>query len=214
MVAAPSVRTSGPVLVVDDDADVRRAIARVLGRSGLAVVQAENGIAAKAAIDLHNFTAIVCDIRMEVMNGLELYDQLRASRPDLAQRLVFVTGFGDDPEIRAALEQAGRPVLWKPFEVQALVNLVRHLAEQRPDLPGSTGTFSLAEMQVIRERALAPGGTAVCPCCGGELLLSKPVVGPDGTGLIWQLRCRRCARGLTLSGVPESGPLPPEPPGD
>src|SRR5262245_44125411 len=70
-------RKSGPVLVVDDDPDVRRAIAKVLAGSGLAVVTAENGIAAKAAIDLHQFVAIVCDIRMEILNGLELFDELK-----------------------------------------------------------------------------------------------------------------------------------------
>src|ERR1044071_231021 len=80
------LRTSGPVLVVDDDPDVRKAIAKVLAGSGLAVVTAENGVAAKAAIDLHEFVAIVCDIRMEMVNGLELYDQLKALHPELAQR--------------------------------------------------------------------------------------------------------------------------------
>lgn len=200
------------MLVVDDDPDVRTAISKVLGRNGLAVVTAENGLAAMAAVGLHPVVAIVCDVRMELFNGFQFFDLLKAQRPELAQRLVFVTAWGDDPEIRAQLAQAGRPVVWKPFDIQALVSLVRDVAEDRPGDPGSTGRFSLEETRVIRERALAPESRAMCPCCGGELLLSKPFAGPVSQGPVWELRCRRCYRSLTISGVPDSSIFPPETP--
>jgi len=191
------------VLVVDDDPDVRRSIAKVLSASGLAVVTAENGIAAKAAIGLHEFVAIVCDIRMELLSGLELFDELKAQHPDLAQRLVFVTAWNNDPEIR--------PVVEKPFDIQDLVALVRHVAEDRPSVPGSTLRFSLEEARQIRERSLAPGGRPACPCCSGELALSGPTNAGATLGLVWEVRCRTCRRTLTVSGVPESSILPPEP---
>ncbi|MSR06511.1 MAG: response regulator [Gemmatimonadetes bacterium] len=199
-------------MVVDDDPDARRAIAKVLSRNGMAVVQAENGLAAMAAIGLHPVVAVVCDVRMEFFNGFQVFDALKAERPDLAERLVFVTAWGDDPEVRAQLAQAGRPVVWKPFDMPVLVGLVRHMAEDRPDAPGSTARFSLEEARQIRERTLAPGGRPTCPCCNGELVLSHPFAGPENTGLVWELRCRRCFRTLTISGVPEQSMLPPEPP--
>ena len=178
----------------------------------MAVVQAENGLAAMAAISLHPVVAIVCDVRMDFFNGFQFFDALKAERPDLAQRLVFVTVWGDDPEVRAQLAQAGRPVMWKPFDMPVLVGLVRHMAEDRPGAPGSTARFSLEEARQIRERALAPGGRPTCPCCGGELVLSRPFAGPENTGPVWELRCRRCYRTLTVSGVPEQSIFPPEPP--
>lgn len=203
-------RMSGPVLVVDDDPDARAAMSKVLSRSGLAVVTAENGLAAMAAVGLHPVVAIVCDVRMDLFNGFQFYDLLKTQRPELARRLVFVTAWGGDPEVRAQLAQAGRPVVWKPFDIQLLVSLVRDVAEDRPGQPGSTGRFSLEEARIIRERALAPGSRAACPCCGSELVLSKPFATPGDNGPVWELRCRRCYRTLTISGVPDLSIFPPD----
>jgi hypothetical protein len=149
---------------------------------------------------------------MELFNGFQFYDLLKAQRPELARKLVFVTAWGGDPEVRAKLAESGRPVVWKPFDMPLLVGLVRDLAEDRPGQPGSTGRFSLEEARIIRERTITPGSRATCPCCGGDLLLSKPFVGPEGAGPTWELRCRRCLRMLSISGVPELSPVPPDPP--
>jgi hypothetical protein len=145
-----------------------------------------------------------------MLNGLELFDQLKVQHPELAERLVFVTAWNNDPEIRAALSQAGRPVVEKPFDIQDLVALVRHVAEDRPSIPGATLRFSLEEARQIRERALAHGGRPTCPCCSGELSLSGPTNAGATPGLVWEVRCRTCRRTLTVSGVPESSIAPPE----
>ncbi|MBI4420775.1 MAG: response regulator [Gemmatimonadetes bacterium] len=190
------------MLVIDDDPDARRAIAKVLGRHGLAVVTAENGLAAMAAISLHQFGAIVCDIRMEFFDGFQFYDELQTERPDLARRVVFVTAWAHDPVVRAAVERAGRPVVEKPFDIQALVGLVRHVAEDRPGYPGSNARYSAAEARRIRESALKPGTRPTCPCCGGDLAIGAAPGDRGRPRHVWEVRCRRCARTLTLTDVP------------
>ena len=69
------------VLVIDDDADARRAIGRTLGNAGYLVTPADNGLAGVAMVQRHSFGAIVTDVRMPVMNGLQFFEQLTTGSP-------------------------------------------------------------------------------------------------------------------------------------
>ncbi|MGH3428343.1 MAG: response regulator, partial [Mycobacteriales bacterium] len=67
------------ILVVDDDAALRRALKRVLVTHGFAVELAENGAEALARLRAHSFDAVVLDVTMPGSDGIEVCERLRAA---------------------------------------------------------------------------------------------------------------------------------------
>jgi CheY-like chemotaxis protein len=116
------------ILLVDDNHEVREGLARVLRRSGYSVDTAENGLEALADIEEGKFRAVICDIMMPVMDGISLYQVLERRHPGVAQRVMFVSAWFDDPQVQAFLEKAGRPILQKPFEIQDFLRTVEKIA--------------------------------------------------------------------------------------
>jgi PAS domain S-box-containing protein len=112
------------VLVVEDEAGVRRTVVRTLTRLGYQVVEAASGAQAlerwaEAGADL-----LVSDMVMPGgMNGLELAERLRRERPGL--RVLLMSGYSPDLADAEALERAAMHHLPKPFEARALARRVR-----------------------------------------------------------------------------------------
>ena len=116
------------VLIVDDDGAVRRTHARVLESAGFAVTAVDSGLAAFTELDSRSFRAIVCDHKMPHLDGRNFYEQLEETFPNLASRVVFVTGWTHDSDVGSFLENTGQPVLDKPVESSELIAVVRTLA--------------------------------------------------------------------------------------
>ncbi|MFI5843521.1 response regulator [Catenuloplanes sp. NPDC051500] len=120
-------------VVVDDDADIRHIMGRVLRRGGHQVVEAENGAVALEAVFAHRPDVVVSDIDMPVMNGVELCQAIRAE-PEFRQLpVVFVSGsllIGD----RRPAEGQATMLLAKPFGPPQLLSCVeRALADGHQD---------------------------------------------------------------------------------
>lgn len=118
--AAPSF--GHRVLVVDDEAAIRRVVTRFLTRRGYDVAEAADGAAALRLLRSAHFDVILSDVRMPGLGGEELLRRLRAQGTGLERRLVFVTGDvdwtpagADGPEI---------PVLVKPVSLASLAQAV------------------------------------------------------------------------------------------
>ena len=109
------------IAVVDDDASVRKAVARLLGSSGFVV---ETFASATEFLERPHVRALclVAEIHLHGMSGLDLKQRLASSERDLP--VIFVTAL-DDPQIRAraaALGAAG--YLEKPFDGEALLEVI------------------------------------------------------------------------------------------
>lgn len=118
--AAPGVPGGGKtILLVEDEAAVRRLTHRFLSRAGYRVVEAGDGrqaldimAAMEGSIDL-----LVTDVIMPGMNGRELADRVVARNPET--RVFFMSGYPDDvPLVKGLAESA---FLQKPFTAEALV---------------------------------------------------------------------------------------------
>jgi DNA-binding response OmpR family regulator len=120
------------VLIVEDNPEVRTGLTRILTRSGFDVDQAENGLVALARLQHRAYQAIICDLMMPVMDGIRLYELLAHQYPETARRVLFVSAWFDDADVRGFLERSGRPVLRKPFDIDEFVRTVRTVAAQEP----------------------------------------------------------------------------------
>ena len=120
------------VLVVEDEGSIRSAIRRSLERRGWVVEEATDG--AEALLKLTaggrpgGYDAIISDLRMPGVSGMELHDRLAASRPELLERLVMITGDIASPAAAEFMARLKRPFLQKPFEMRALADLLDRVA--------------------------------------------------------------------------------------
>lgn len=115
------------ILLVDDDAGVLRAHTRVLENAGLRVEPALSGAQAIQCLRRQPYDAVLSDIDMPDMNGIQLLEQVRAV--DLDVPVVFVTGAPSTETAIAAIERGALRYLLKPVEPAQLVK-VTHEAVQ------------------------------------------------------------------------------------
>ncbi len=116
------------VLVVDDDALVARAVVRTLGKR-YAVTTAASAAEALARIDRgEQFDAVLCDLMMPEMSGMELHARLAACDPGLARRMVFITGGAFTDAAARFLADGPAAFLEKPFEAGQLREAVERAA--------------------------------------------------------------------------------------
>ena len=121
----PPSRPSRRVLVIDDEPLVRRVLRRTLEAAGCEVVEAAGG---RAGLDLalrgEPFDAVVCDLMMPDLTGMDLFEELALQRPDLARRTVFLTGGAVTDRARAFVAASTNPILQKPFRADELLEAV------------------------------------------------------------------------------------------
>jgi EAL domain-containing protein (putative c-di-GMP-specific phosphodiesterase class I) len=120
---------SGRVLLVDDEPEPLRATARVLRRAGYEVVAVESGEAASSVIPGGNFDAIVSDISMPRMDGIELLQLMRAHDEDVP--VVLVTGAPAVETAVQALEHGAFKYLVKPVTPERLEEVVQKAVRMR-----------------------------------------------------------------------------------
>ncbi|GIW73702.1 MAG: hypothetical protein KatS3mg103_0224 [Phycisphaerales bacterium] len=131
------------ILVADDEPAVRRVIADVLRNRGATVEVCQSGAEAIEALQRatqsgERFDLVISDIKMPDRNGYEVFSAARRALPDVP--VILMTGFGYDPShsIVRASQEGLRCVLFKPFQVQRLLEETR-AALAGPDQPGDTG---------------------------------------------------------------------------
>jgi two-component system NtrC family sensor kinase len=125
-------RISSRVLVVDDEEPVANLLARLLRELGHQPTVVNSGAEALELIAREQFDLILSDVKMPGMSGFELHQTIKQTTPELAARLVFVTGDMLSAATQARIAQSGNPYIAKPFAIERLETLVRGLLSQRP----------------------------------------------------------------------------------
>jgi len=74
------------------------------------------------------FDAVLCDLIMPAVTGMDLHEELSRTRPALAERMIFMTGGTFTPRTREFLGKVPNPTLDKPFDLSALHALLRRRA--------------------------------------------------------------------------------------
>lgn len=129
---APRSGGAGPVLVVEDDPDIRQAMAELLENDGYECILAEHGLDALETLRRRTPSLVITDLVMPVMNGVELIDRLRSDARWRNLPVVVMTAEGQRI-IGVDLESLNVPVLKKPVDVATLVQvLAEHAAVSAP----------------------------------------------------------------------------------
>lgn len=112
------------VLVVDDDLGIRRLAKIVLTREGCDVDEARNGHEAILAINERRYDAMVLDLMMPVLSGVQVIQHLEDS--GIRRRFVVMISAASDREISKINSEVVHSVVRKPFDVGELVRAVTH----------------------------------------------------------------------------------------
>ena len=122
--AAEHAATGETVLVVEDEPVVRGVIMEMLGEQGYRTLEAVDGpsglrmLRTSERIDL-----LVTDVGLPGMNGRQLADQARETRPDL--KILFITGYAESVAIADGFLQPGMEMITKPFDLDNLSRRIR-----------------------------------------------------------------------------------------
>jgi len=125
--AAVEFAVRARVLVIDDEPQVGALLERALGREHEVTVLTSAREALARLTAGERWSAIVCDLMMPDMTGMELHARLAAQLPEVVGRMVFVSGGAFTPEAQAFLERVANPRLDKPVDLPRLRALLRYI---------------------------------------------------------------------------------------
>lgn len=162
------------ILLVDDDAKLRRVVTLSLESEGLQVIEAESGEDALGKITRHKPAFVLTDLRMPGMDGIELMQKIHAAHPGLP--VLILTAHGDIPEAVRATQAGALDFLTKPVDREKLVRIIgEHLGPEPAENGGdwSEGVVTRSvRMQDLLEAARRVART------DSSVLIS----GPSGSG--------------------------------
>jgi len=125
MSATATRREAATILVIEDEPSVSAFVKAALERRGYNVVQAASGAAGIQLLQETSFAGVISDIRMPgTINGADVHDWVRKNRPDLATRMILISGDTANSETQSLLASSPTPCLEKPFRVQKLISIV------------------------------------------------------------------------------------------
>jgi PAS domain S-box-containing protein len=120
------------LLIVDDEPGILGVLTEVLTSQGYNVDTACNGADAMRQISDGRYDAIISDVRMPGMDGKQLYETLKKNNPQLANRVIFVTGDDVNTDTCAFLEMTGTRWLRKPFNISEIEEVVGNFLREEP----------------------------------------------------------------------------------
>jgi len=114
-----------PVLLIEDEPAVMDFVRSALERNGYKVVCAESGVDALQLLASGEYHGVVSDMRTPGgVDGAQVHAWIAANRPELASKVVFITGDIANEETAATLRRTGAPCVEKPFRVQQFIAIV------------------------------------------------------------------------------------------
>jgi len=115
------------ILIVDDEASVRRVLERALAREGYRVLGATSAETAYELLASEHADAVLLDVQLPAMSGLALYLAILHRHPALSGRIAIMTGDAEAEQVRAWLQHNPCTVLKKPFDLKEIVGWAREV---------------------------------------------------------------------------------------
>lgn len=121
------------ILVVDDDANIRRVVEINLRISGYDVITAKNGEEGLAAVARYSPQLLVLDVTMPGMNGYEVAQQLQENAKTAEIPIVFLTARAQDEDVLAGWDAGADWYMTKPFDPARLCSVITDILNLKPD---------------------------------------------------------------------------------
>ncbi|WP_336487492.1 ATP-binding protein [Methylobacterium nigriterrae] len=137
LAGAPRAEQDETVLIVDDEPTVRMLVTEVLEDLGYTAIEAADGVAGLRVLQSDvRIDLLVSDVGLPGgMNGRQMADAARVSRPDL--KVLFITGYAENAAVGNGHLEPGMAVLTKPFVMEALASRIREMIENKAEGPNA-----------------------------------------------------------------------------
>lgn len=175
------------ILVVDDDWPMAKSLVDILKVKGYSAEAANSGSKALERMAEDQFDCVLTDIKMPEVNGVELFREINALRPELP--VVFMTAYATGELVKEGLREGAVASLVKPLDIDLLLCFLHRLGEERSVVIVSDDPqFSRIWGQELTERGFAVTvvgngkGLEETPRPHGQVLLVSLKAGDD-TGL-------------------------------
>jgi DNA-binding NtrC family response regulator len=123
-----------PLLVIEDERSVVDFIRLALERHGYSCRTASSGSEGIAMLESGGFYGVISDMRTPGgISGADVHAWIVAHRPELRDKILFITGDTVNPETMKALNETGVPYIEKPFRVNDLMSVVEKIFGNRND---------------------------------------------------------------------------------
>jgi CheY-like chemotaxis protein len=109
---------------VEDEPAIRAVLTRNLSAEGYQVQTVSDGKTALGKLAKNVYDLLLADLKMPGMTGRELYEAMKKKYPNLAERIVFITGDDMTADTHDFLASTGRPYLVKPFESKDIKDVI------------------------------------------------------------------------------------------
>ena len=131
--AAKNAAGGPPLLVIEDEPSVMILLRSALERSGYAIVPAPSGVEGLRLLAAGEYLGVITDMRMPGgVTGADVHAWMVVHRPQLASRILFITGDLVNEETVRLLQRTGAPCVEKPFRVQQLLTAVEKAFGKAP----------------------------------------------------------------------------------
>jgi len=115
------------ILIVDDEIELAETLADLLEPEGHYIDLALNGEIALEKLRKSDFDIIISDLRMPVMDGIEMYANIKTEMPKYLNKIIYVTGDTLSPHVNAFLSENPVPVIDKPYRLDDVKNAILKL---------------------------------------------------------------------------------------
>ncbi|MEO6602558.1 MAG: response regulator [Polyangiaceae bacterium] len=119
------------VLVVDDSQTIRQHVAEALTRVGFEVIEASDGAAGLQRVEEHEFSMIILDVNMPLLNGMEMLERLSQNPKAANIPVLMLTTEAQRSMIERARRNGAKAWLIKPIKVESLVSTVNKVLQQQ-----------------------------------------------------------------------------------
>ena len=113
------------ILIVEDDQDLREALAASLRDEGYHAIWAQDADEAIASVKAHKVNIVFMDICLPDMNGVEVYKAIKKIQP--AATTVMMTGFFVQDLVDAAISAGAYDILYKPFTMDDILKVIKKI---------------------------------------------------------------------------------------
>ena len=124
--------TGSKILIVDDEQAILDLLTDILHTIGYRTSTARDGNQAMDELDKDEYDLIICDMKMPGLGGESLYDLVKETNRELAERIIFITGDIVNPKTQSFLQSTGNSYVGKPFRIEDIRQcILRNLSESR-----------------------------------------------------------------------------------
>lgn len=138
---------SRPILIVDDEKNIRLALSMALEQLNVPVETAASGEEALEKVAQAEYELMLLDLRMPGVDGMEVLRQVSQRLPEL--KVIIITAYGSIDLAVEAMKLGAVDFLQKPFDVSQVREMVRRILEKQEETPGYDDYMALAKERIL-----------------------------------------------------------------